>query len=342
MGWQRRRDFIRTQAIYARLLWREFRVSLIAFFAVLFLGAAAIHHFYDKAALTWPEALWGAFTLIFFQPTLEFPGHWFLALLFFVIPACGVLVIVEGLLRFSLLMVNRKHNQEEWHMALAESFSGHIVISGLGKIGGRVAKMLLADGEKLVGVELNAATATLEGRDDPGLALLTGNILSDEILRRTNLAQAKCFMALTDDDLVNFESALKVRARRPDLRIVLRLFNDRLAAQMQDAFNISIVYSSSALAAPSFAAAVYSKHIRDSFEIDGERYCLLHLPIDDASPFCGLASDEIEQRFGASVVLHKDAARRKKPNRPGERVVAGDKLILILPFAAVKELSGKL
>jgi len=47
--------------------------------------------------------------------------------------------------------------------------------------------------------------------------------------------------------------------RRPALRVVVRLFNQRIAEKIARNFNIRLVFSPSALAAPSFAAATAAR-----------------------------------------------------------------------------------
>ncbi len=333
---------LRARLVYARILWKEFRASILAFIAVLALGTLATHALYDIAPLSLPEALWGTFTLIFFQPSLAFPRHPALEAVFFLIPVVSFLMVVEGFLRFGALVVNRNQNPEVWNMALAQSFENHVVIAGMGKIGLRAARLLLDDGERLVCVEKNPESLPRTEFEERGAALITGNILADDVFRKVHVEKAKCFMACTDDDLVNFESALKARAVNPGIRVVLRLFNDKLASQMESNFNISIVYSSSALAAPSFASAVYSKNIKDSFVIDHERFCLLHCLVDAVSPFCGLVHADVERQFEATIVVHKDSAKRKKPGDPQTPVEEGDNLILIVPFRVVKAKAGRI
>jgi Trk K+ transport system NAD-binding subunit len=336
----------RAQLVYSKILWSECRGSVTAFLVVLIMGSTATWTLYDVPPGGTPlgiaQAVWATASLIFFQPTLAFPSHPVLEAVFFLIPPLSALIIIQGLVRFSVLMTNRKNNMEVWNMALASTFENHVIIAGMGKIGSRVARLLLDDDERLVCVERDTSRLQFAEFEEEGAALIVGNILSDEVFRRTNVEKAKCFMACTDDDLVNFETALKVRAANPNIRVVLRLFNDQLAAQMQDSFNISIVYSSSALAAPAFASAVYSRHIKDSFIIDGERFCIVHCPVTSSSLLRSRTHQEIERDYDAQVVLHKDFERKRKPNQDEIRVDEGDNVILIMPFRIIKGLQGAL
>lgn len=68
-------------------------------------------------------------------------------------------------------------------------------------------------------------------------------------------------MAVTSDDIANLETALAARAVRPDLRIVLRLFDTDLAERVERTFDIPISRSVAALAAPAFVAALLSRRL---------------------------------------------------------------------------------
>jgi Trk K+ transport system NAD-binding subunit len=74
-------------------------------------------------------------------------------------------------------------------------------------------------------------------------------------------------IACTDDDLSNVEIALDARDIRPDIRVVLRLFDQRLATKIVNSFEIEAAFSASALAAPAFAAAAVDPSVKDSFYV---------------------------------------------------------------------------
>ena len=51
--------------------------------------------------------------------------------------------------------------------------------------------------------------------------------------RNQSAAAAKSLIAATDDDLVNLEVALHARQVRPDIRVVLRMFDHDLASKIR-------------------------------------------------------------------------------------------------------------
>ena len=70
------------------------------------------------------------------------------------------------------------------------------------------------------------------------------------------IAHARAVVCVINDDLTNLDVALTARQAHPDIRIVLRVFNDALTQKLQSAFNIKTAFSTSALDAPTFAAAI--------------------------------------------------------------------------------------
>ena len=69
------------------------------------------------------------------------------------------------------------------------------------------------------------------------------------------LDRASTLVIASNDDPGNVDLALTARRLRPDLPIVIRLFDDALAAHIRDTLGAATILSMSALAAPAFADA---------------------------------------------------------------------------------------
>gem|GEM_PF-2221124 len=86
------------------LLLRQFRLSLLAFFALTLWGALWLWLFYRPKRLDFAEALYATLMLIFLNPTLEFPPSALVRPVFFVVPIVGVGIFTEAVIfgnRFS-------------------------------------------------------------------------------------------------------------------------------------------------------------------------------------------------------------------------------------------------
>src|SRR5271156_4097850 len=160
-----------------------------------------------------------------------------------------------------------------------------IVLCGLGRVGWRVLEYLQAANLPVVVVD------TICRADDPrlrGVRLVSGDCRSREVLVAANVEQARGVLILTGDDLLNVSAALMVRALNPDVRIVLRMFNQNLLARLGQAVRNVFALSTSLLTAPILAMTAITGQGLGRFHLDGaddERRHVAELQIVPASEF---------------------------------------------------------
>lgn len=326
----------RAHASFVRVLARQFRVSIGLFIVVVLVGGLVIW-LENQPDMTYAHAVYAALTLTFFEVSEAYPqGKGVLIqLLYFALPAAGLTLIAESLVRFGVAVFNRKHMSEEWHMALASTFTDHVVICGLGHVGRRVALQLCRH-ERLVCIEV--ATQAKEGGGALGLpedvAVLLGDATQPELLEKANLARARAILALTDNDMANLEVALLAREMNPQIRVVLRMFNERLGQRLVDQFKFDAVYSTSALAAPSFVSALYHRRILQTIQIsEGRVVHMAEFGVAAGSALAGHTVLEIERLSGVSIVLHGSHGKADLLPSAEARVAAGDHLYVLCELA---------
>ena len=88
-----------------------------------------------------------------------------------------------------------------------------------------------------------------------GVPVVIGDTLFEDTLRRAQIARARAFICATSNDLANIEAALNARAIRPDIHVVVRVFDHELAVQARRSLNIPAAFSTASLGAPVFASA---------------------------------------------------------------------------------------
>ena len=98
-------------------------------------------------------------------------------------------------------------------------------------------------------------------RGPPGIPVFIGDARHPEVLDELRLGTARAIVAATSDDLVNLSVALNARKARPDLRVVVRLYDPDFATRVQRGFGIRFTRSVSHLAAPAFAAAAVRSEV---------------------------------------------------------------------------------
>ena len=84
------------------------------------------------------------------------------------------------------------------------------------------------------------------------------------------------------DDAVNLKIALKARSLNPNIRVIIRIFDDDFAQALTDQFGFTAI-SGTGLAAPAFAASATDSEITRPVSIEGELLSLARITI---SPGC--------------------------------------------------------
>jgi Trk K+ transport system NAD-binding subunit len=135
----------------------------------------------------------------------------------------------------------------------------HVIVCGLGKAGARVLAGLHELGVPCIGVERSpdAVGIALARRLEIPVVFADGR--SPGTLEGLHIDRARAVMALTSDDLVNLECALTARRHNKTLRVVMRIFDPRLAERLDRGIELDLTRSVSALAAPAFSAALLGR-----------------------------------------------------------------------------------
>ncbi|MFP3991754.1 NAD-binding protein [Streptomyces sp. E11-3] len=164
--------------------------------------------------------------------------------------------------------------------------SGHVVLLGLGKIGTRVLARLRELDIPVVCVEEDPEARGIPLARRLRVPVVLGDVTQDDVLEAAKIHRAHALLALTSVDTTNLESALYARTAKPDLRVVLRLYDDAFAtavyrtlrAAHPDALTRS--RSVTTLAAPSFAGAMMGRQILGAIPV--ERRVLLFAAVEVA------------------------------------------------------------
>lgn len=255
---------------YMRALARRFRWNLLI--GLFIFGVCPVIfwiRFRDPASgqgIPFGEAVMHVYFLLFGQPVLNFVSDPVLEILNIVIPPVGIVTVVHGVVGFSLFFFAKRRSDKEWVAVECEGMKDHVVICGAGRVGYRVASQLLALGKDMVVVDKSEDALFASVLRDQGVPVLTDDVRSQGCFSRLNLAKASAIVAATDDDLANLNIALDARRLRPDIRVVIRLFDDDLVSKVRTTFQAEAL-SSSALAAPALALAALDPRILHSFQI---------------------------------------------------------------------------
>ncbi|MEU6403795.1 NAD-binding protein [Streptomyces sp. NPDC046985] len=164
--------------------------------------------------------------------------------------------------------------------------SGHVVLLGLGKIGTRVLTRLRELQIPVVCVESDPEARGLATARRLRVPVVLGDVTQEGVLEAAKVHRAHALLAVTSADTTNLEAVLYARSVRPDLRVVLRLYDDDFATAvyrtLRAAHPRALTRSRSVthLAAPAFAGAMFGRQILGAIPV--ERRVLLFASVDVA------------------------------------------------------------
>ncbi len=299
---------LRQDARNLAVLFRQFRRPLLAFLLTI-LGGGVLYYSLAQVAqepqrpASLIEAFYQALSMIFLQAGTDFPHVWYLQLFFFVMPLLGLGILGQGAADFGVLLFNRQARGEAWEVAVAETYSNHIVIIGLGHLGFRIARALHGLSQPFVIIEADPEAELVVQAQAWNVPIIRGDALKQETLRKARVDRAHTVVIATSDDTMNLQIAIHARAVNPQVRTIVRLFDDEFAREVRQAFGITAAFSASALAAPAFAASAAGLDTVQSVAIHDRMLHLSHFHLAEKSPLRGLTVEQVEDQYDLSIVL---------------------------------------
>ncbi|MEV5927387.1 NAD-binding protein [Streptomyces cellulosae] len=237
--------------------------------------------------------------------------------------------------------------------------SGHVVLLGLGKIGTRVLTRLREQDIPVVCVEADPEARGMAVARRLRVPVVVGDVTQEGVLESAKIHRADALLALTSIDTTNLEAVLYARSVRPDLRAVLRLYDDDFAKAvyrtLRTAHPAALTRSRSVshLAAPAFAGAMMGRQILGAIPVE-RRVLLFAAVVVDGHP--QLEGRTVAEAFrpGAWRVLALDTAARgdhTSTEPPGSGLVwdlphtyvlqSGDRVVLAATRRGLAELLGR-
>jgi Trk K+ transport system NAD-binding subunit len=266
---------------------------------------------------------------LFAQPIFSPPETWYLQLMCAVYPLLGFVLVGEGIVRLSLLLISKEQGEKEWMKVKASTYRDHVVLCGLGHLGSRILQQLTSVGVPVVAMEKDPQGRFLAEAKATGAPILVRDMKEDQSLIDAGVQFARCIVIATNDDIANLEVALDARRLNPTVKILMRMFDQQIADKIKDAFRIDQAFSSAALAAPIVAAMSHPGKVLASFPIGGVAHLAAEVAVDGASPLAGSTVAQVEARFAARVLAHSPSGKGAVSPPPTEAVVAaGDTLVI--------------
>ncbi len=178
----------------------------------------------------------------------------------------------------------------------------HVIVCGLGKVGGRILAGLHELGVPCIGVEQHPDASGIAVARRLEIPVVFADARTVETLESLYVKSARAVLAVTSDDLANLQCGLAAREHAPDVRVILRVFDPRLAERLDRGVELDLTRSVSALAAPAFAAALLGRPLAEPVPVSNMPLRVLDAALPEGSPLVGRTIRDVQAESGLRIL----------------------------------------
>jgi voltage-gated potassium channel len=110
---------------------------------------------------------------------------------------------------------------------------GHFIVCGMGHVGYRIVDLLGRLGETVTVITQSARAEWLRAAQARGVQVHIGDAHDERLLIDVGIHEAQAVLTVTNQDLVNIEIALDAKRLHPNIPVVVRVFEQNLARQLE-------------------------------------------------------------------------------------------------------------
>lgn len=346
----KRRAFRIVSAVWhdSRALFNEFRRPLLTMLLSIVFGGFVYGELHNFAGIEPSIALidrpYTMIQLMIIETPVEYvstPDEWYLILFWYLQPAIGIYIIGQGAVDFVRLFFNRTERRSAWELAVAQTYRNHVILIGVGHIGLRIARTLHEMGFEIVAIDSSHDSEADEGLEQMNIPLVVEDARSVSALSDAGLEHAQSIIICTSNDHVNLEITMRVRDLNPNIRIVTRMWDARLSAQLKRFLDVEVL-SASDIAAPAFAGSALGIEITQTLKIAGQDYSVIRLTVQSGSFMEGQAIAALQEHEDADIMLHSAVGKEPIVHPDGDTIVsAGDTLVLFAKHGKIIDIVSR-
>ncbi len=333
-------DFARAPSASTLFFWhfaRRVAPWLVGLVAYLVLATILLR--WDMASNGEPRTdfgadLYGMYTQIFFEPTQQLPKAPIARALFWITPLIGAGLILRGLVRVGGSLFDAEERNNLWVKIMSDQMKDHIVVCGLGHVGIRVIESLKSLGAAVIAIEKRKNDSFAPVVEELGIPVLYGDARRDALLIEAGVQRAKAIVCATDDDLANLEVAIDAKKENPNIRVIMRMFDQRMASKMRSALDLDETFSTSALSGSLVALQAIEPGVRGVYSLqDGKMRVDMEVPAPPG--WWGRSVMQCEDAIDGRVVgIRRDDGQYARA-RHDSKLAQGDIVTLDLPAECV-------
>ncbi|MGO9958890.1 MAG: NAD-binding protein [Solirubrobacteraceae bacterium] len=219
----------------------------------------------------------------------------------------------------------------------------HVVVCGLGNMGFRLLGEFIEQGVQVVAIERDDDSRHVAAARRMGIPVVVGDATLTETLKAAQVERAQAVVTATDNDVADLQAAVNARAIHPDVRIILRLFDNELSTAVEQRFKIHISRSTAVIAAPVFATEMLGHGLVNTVHVGGEALAFGECDVVANGPAASKPVSDLHASRDLRVL-----AVQRRPSEPPEWRVAesrvlsvGERIAVVGRAAVVQELSGE-
>ena len=223
----------------------------------------------------------------------------------------------------------------------ARHLRNHVVVVGLGSFGIRVVGDLTAAGYDVAVIERDENSRFLSSAADLDVPVIFGDATLRQTLESARVDHARAVAVLTQDDMVNIETGIVLREMlgprvmpevvRPDVPIVLRIFDRALGGSVAQRFGFEHVHSTVDLAVPWFIGAAMGLQVLGTFSVGQRSFMVGGMHVAADSELDGLRMFELSTHTRVIAITREDAPVNLHPRRDAW-LRGGDTVYLVGPY----------
>jgi len=223
----------------------------------------------------------------------------------------------------------------------ARHLRNHVIVVGLGSFGRRVVADLTAAGYDVAVIERDENNRFLSSADDLDVPVIFGDATLRQTLESAGVKHARAVAVLTQDDMVNIETGIVLREMlgprvmpeviRPDVPLVLRVYDRALGAAVAQRFGFENVRSTVELAAPWFIGAAIGLQVLGTFSVGQRSFMVGGMHVAAGSELDGLQMFKLSTQTRVIAITRQDAPVELHPRRDAW-LRGGDTVYLVGPY----------
>lgn len=327
-----------------RAVWHEFRVPIVILLVAVFgggwvYGELRVAAGYER--LPYVDLPYTMLALMILETPTDIPPELSLVAFWYMMPVIGAYVAARGVADFARLFFSGDGNRNAWEEALASTYANHVIVLGVGHLGQRVVRELVEMGVDVVAIDLKSADDRPEPRQFPRVPLVVGDGRQTSVLETAGIRRAQALIVCTSNDYMNLEVTMRARDMNPDVRIVVRVWEDHFVRQIERFMNVEAVLSATNLAAPSFAGYALGIEITQTLHVNGLDYSMIRLEVRSGSFLDGETVGVLQDAHNMDIVLHGQADDVRVHPPPEVRVRAGDTLVVFAQHGKIMDVVAR-